>query len=167
VDDSWEFCPFPTATYVTTGISAHALELARRLLEREPIDLDNAEAIQVMRAGENVLQRLYTQLTLWFGTEGCNALFARAINRTQIAHPVLDQVLRRPPRAQFFEDDCDSLSPEHAALLSAGVVALIATLIMLLKRLVGDDIAIRIIAQKIQKKEAGCHAQITRGCPSE
>lgn len=98
-------------------------------------------------AGERVLERLREQLLLWFGPDGVHALFARAINRASVAHPMLANVRPSPHDGRHLDR---LASPAHAAGAEdarEALLALLATLFALLARLVGHDLVQLVTAQ--------------------
>jgi hypothetical protein len=111
-----------------TDTSLYVGELARHLLAHEIGDgteVKGLPSVQVVAAGERIFHRLHEQLAQWFGSDGYEALFARALERTRRSHPVLDTVTRYSPGTNYLESiDAHALaaSPE---IVADGIVALV------------------------------------------
>jgi hypothetical protein len=81
------------------------------------------------------------------GQVGTAALIARALARTEAAHPVLRD-LRRPGDAGIHLDDIAANAADSggdAGTVAVAVEALIRALVDILVRLIGEDMAIRVI----------------------
>lgn len=101
-------------------------------------------------AGDRVLGKMYERLTQWLGGDGAQALFARALDLTRVAHPLLANA-RLEPHGEHHRPGLVEL-PERvgdrdAAEVTAAVVALIAAVIALLTRLIGADLTARLLEQ--------------------
>jgi hypothetical protein len=82
------------------------------------------------------------------GDAGCAALLARALARTEGAHPVLKD-LRRPADEADERIRLEGIAAIAAAhgidSVTAAIEALIAAVVDILTRLIGDDMAIRLL----------------------
>ena len=78
------------------------------------------------------------------GDDGCDALFARAISRSEASHPVIKQLRGTRESGISREHLSDAVKADEPAA-RAGVEALLASLIEILARLIGEDMALRII----------------------
>ena len=87
------------------------------------------------------------ELGRWFGAEGYELMVARAVGFSRGLHPLLDRFRGRAftskPLSHLHEQLSDVAGDEAADAL----VQLLATFIALLDRLVGADLAARMIAQ--------------------
>jgi hypothetical protein len=113
-------------------------------------DASGSEA--VVAAAERVLQHLRTHLARWFGSEGFRALLLRAIDRTRRPFPALARPL--PPFEEGegvgvlgLDELFDNLKSCSTQETRDATVALIAAVIALLGRLVGEDVAVRLVLQ--------------------
>jgi hypothetical protein len=117
---------------------AHAA--ARRLWERAVASL--AEGADAYAATDRVLADLEHGLHRWIGAEGYAALLQRAVALTLPAHPALVRIedlgLRSPPRQAATVTDDE---------IRAGVVALLVALMELLGRIIGVEMAMRLVEQ--------------------
>lgn len=115
-----------------------AREAAYRLVAREsatpgsPSD-DGA-------AAERALHRLSGELTGWFGPFGTHALITRALAHARTEHPSLGAVTLGAPSALDIRGLAES-ARVHGAAGAAGAVELLAWIIELLARLIGDELA--------------------------
>jgi hypothetical protein len=135
----------------TTGLtppqSRTAEELARRLLARDAPAKDAPDAVAA--ATERVCGRVSATLSRWFGIDGTNALFARAIVQAQADHPILANVRYSRQSAVCLERLAESARIHGADAAASGVAAMLTALIELLGRLIGQDIAMRLVEQSV------------------
>ncbi len=118
--------------------SAKARQLARELLEHE-----TAGATEVVRFG-SAIQRACTRvsenLRRSVGEDGYNALFARAVARTECDQPVLTDI-RRSDAGGVHLDVVTAVQRHGAATVGAAVESLLAALVDILSDLIGADMA--------------------------
>ena len=98
---------------------------------------------------DRVCRRVSDELSRWIGNDGCRALFARALAAAQAegGHPVLDTV-RTSARSVYCLDGLSESATRHgAAAATEGAAAVLSTLIELLARLIGDDMALSLLEQ--------------------
>lgn len=87
------------------------------------------------------------KLSRWFGVDGTNALFARALVRAQADHPVLANVRYSRQSAVCLDGLAESARIHGADAAADGVAAILTALIEVLGRLIGQDIAMRLVEQ--------------------
>src|SRR6266480_1123496 len=132
-------------TRLTPPQSRPAEELARRLLARDAPAEDAPDAVAA--AAERVCGRVSANLSRWFGIDGTDALFARAVARAQADHPALANVRYSHQSAVCLERLAESARRHGAHAAADGVAAVLTVLIELLGRLIGEDIAMRLLEQ--------------------
>jgi len=93
-------------------------------------------------------------LSRWFGIDGTNALFARALVRAQADHPALANVTYAHQSAVCLERLAESARIHGANAAADGVAATLTALIELLGRLIGQDIALRLVEHSLQADAA-------------
>jgi hypothetical protein len=99
-------------------------------------------------AGDRALARLREQLLLWFGPDGVHALFARAINRAAVVHPLLADVRPIPEEGRHLDRLASPVpAAEREEYVREALVMLLATLFALLGRLVGHDLVVLVTSQ--------------------
>ncbi len=138
-----------------TAPSASAMEVARDLWASGSGDV--ATPGELATAVERVFAQLHSGLARWIGAGGYRALLARAVGLTQPAHPALADVSWEVGGGQTV---VAAVRVHGAAQVEAGIVTLIATLSGLLGRIVGEEMAVRLVEQ------AG-RARIPEGANSE
>ena len=117
-----------------------ATDAARRLWVRGAGGAASAE--EVGAATQRVCDDLRAGLGRWIGAEGYRALLDRALVLAVTDHPVLGSISCH---------DGDALAAAAAARahgateLANGLVALVATLTELLGRIIGEEMAVRLV----------------------
>lgn len=134
-------------TRLTPPQSRTAEELARRLLARDAPAEDAPDAVAA--ATDRVFGRVSANLSRWFGIDGTNALFTRALVRAQAGHPALANVRYSGQSAVCLERLAESARSHGADAAADGVAAILTALIELLGRLIGQDIAMRLVEQSV------------------
>jgi hypothetical protein len=134
-------------TRLTLPQSRTAEELARRLLARDAPAQDAPEAVAA--ATERACARVSADLSRWFGIDGTDALFTRALVRAQADHPALANVRYSRQSTVCLERLSESARIHGAKAATDGVAAILTALIELLGRLIGQDIAMRLVEQSV------------------
>lgn len=129
--------------------SSSAYDLALRLLRREGAS-DDSGSDAIAAAADRVLRRLQSDLVQRFGDEGFRALLLRSLERMRPGYPALAGVIPRREGGGLGTFSLDGLF-ENVQLHSPdecldAFLAVIAAMITLLGRLVGDDVATRLVA---------------------
>ena len=88
-------------------------------------------------------------LSRWVGIEGSNALVARALARARADHPALSNVRYTSQSAVCLDGLAESARLHGAGAATDGVVAILTALIDLLGRLIGEDLAMRLVEQSV------------------
>ena len=104
----------------------------------------------IVAAGERVLQRLNEHLVRWFGPDGVDALTYRAVERTQKSYPAMAQVRHQthvPLQLTSVLEGVDAVGGPSSAELVESIASLIATILSLIGRLVGDDMTRHLVMQ--------------------
>ena len=122
--------------------SPAAADAARRLWTGIAGDATGPDQVAVGAA--RLFTRLRAGLGRWVGVEGYCALLDRAIALVRVEHPALDSLSCRREDEPLTIETVRAHGPPQVA---AGVVALLAELIELLGRIVGDEIAVRLVEQ--------------------
>ena len=122
-----------------------ARELAHQILARDLAGVKTP--IATAAAAERAVQRLANNLVRWVGPEGSQALFTRALVLAQAQNRAL-KVVPPPARSALFLDAlASSAEPHDADLVTDGVMLILTTLVELLTRLIGDDLAAKLVAE--------------------
>ena len=101
-------------------------------------------------ATERVFGRVSANLSRWFGVDGTDALFARALTRAQADHPALAAVRYSRQSGITLEGLTESADIHGPAAVADAVAAMLTALIELLGRLIGQDMAMRLVEQSVR-----------------
>ena len=116
-------------------------EAVKRLFARESATTSDADAAA---GAARVLQRLSADLSRFIGSDGYQALLARARARAEATHPSLKQINITERAVEGVEE---SIQAHGAAQTAAGLEATAKALIDLLGRLIGNDLALKLVEQ--------------------
>jgi hypothetical protein len=125
-----------------TPRSPAAPDAARRLWAR--IAGDASTPGEVAAAAERLSTQLSSGLGRWIGADGYRVLLARALALARVEHPALGGL------SCLGGDDpatAAAVQAYSAGEVAAGLVALVAALIELLGRIIGEDMASRLVEQ--------------------
>jgi hypothetical protein len=138
--------------------AAAATDAARRLWARSAGDARTPE--QVAAAAELMCDQLRTGLGRWIGAQGYRALLGRAHGLVRGEHPALDGLgCLEGEQAQAIA----AVRKHGAADVADGLMALVATLIELLGRIIGDEMAVRLVEQTCPLTPRGVMDSEARG----
>ena len=133
-------------TPTSPGARALALQL---LASAGPAPPTAREAPDPLAASVQLGRQLAAELSRWFGPFGYHALLTRALADARVDHPVLRGVHVGAPPAPELDGLADAARAHGAGAAVAGVEAVLASLIDLLGRLIGDDLAVTLIDRTI------------------
>jgi hypothetical protein len=122
--------------------------LARDMIGRETKPPGGADQRAV--AAHAVCERLHQELSRWVGADGCHALFARAFARAERAFPALESITLRWRTMPRLEGVMEAIKSFGGDAIANALAALIETVIDLLERLVGNDIAVLLVKRSSQ-----------------
>jgi hypothetical protein len=125
-----------------TQRSAAATEVAQRLWQSAVGDSNTPEDVAV--AATHMCTGLRVGLTRWVGGMGYRALIDRALLLARAEHPALGSL------SCHGEDGpvtTAAVRAHNAAEVATGMVALVAALVELLGRILGEEMALRLVEQ--------------------
>jgi len=125
--------------------SPTSLQIARRLLAREKLPEGNSKPELVGATLHRTWTRLSGTLSDSMGENGADALFTRALARTESQHPALRKMFRLDEGGIHLNGVVASVESHGAAAVNSAMEALLASLIDILGRLIGEDMAIRLM----------------------
>ena len=125
--------------------SSTALQIARRLIDRQSASGSVGDAAHVAAALQRACVRLSDDLRNTLGADGSRALFARALARTASNHSALTHIRRLDAPGIRLEEVAASIEAYGVAPVTAAIEALLATLVDILVRLIGEDRVTRLI----------------------
>jgi hypothetical protein len=125
-----------------TPNSASATEAARHIWARYADDEASAE--ELAAAAKRLFSQLETGLARWVGAEGFRVLWRRALTLAQAGHPALGKL----SDGEWGKQAVVSAVQAHSARqVAAGIISVLATLIDLLGRIIGEEMAVRLVEQ--------------------
>ncbi len=124
--------------------SATVTEVARGLWERDAVDVGAPE--EVIAAAERICVQLQAGLVRWVGTDGYRVLMHRVLELTRAEHPALSRLSCNGSDEQEIAAAVRAHGP---AEVTAGMTALVATLMDLLGRIVGEEMAVELVNQAV------------------
>lgn len=127
-----------------TQRSATVTEVARDFWARDAVDVSAPE--EVIAAAERICVQLQAGLVRWVGTDGYSALLHRVLERVRAEHPALSRLSCNGSDKQ---EIAAAVRAHGAAEVTAGMMALVAALIDLLGRIVGEEMAVELVNQAV------------------
>jgi hypothetical protein len=122
-------------------------QTARRLIDSH--DPERRESDGAAGAVAVACNHLYRDLSRWVGPDGCHALFSRALVQARGHVATLDEIKLRPGADPYVDGVADSVVSHGDAAVAEGLESMIVHLIELLARLIGDDMATKLIERSI------------------
>jgi len=92
---------------------------------------------------------LYLELSRWVGLDGCHALFTRALASARTESAALDQIQLRPGSEPYLDGVAESIISRGDAATAEALEAMLVHVVELLGRLIGDDMATKLIERSI------------------
>jgi hypothetical protein len=130
-----------------------ARHIARRLTTSRQLERKGGDSSA--RAAAAACDDLYRDLSRWVGPDGCHALFARALAQTRVDYATLDQIKLRPRSEPYLDGVAETIMSRGDAATAEALESLLVHLIELLGRLVGDDMAMKLIERSMAAAERG------------
>ena len=124
-----------------------ARPIARRLIKSWQPERKGSEGRA--RAAAAACDHLYRELSRWVGLDGCHALFSRALAEARIESAALDEIQLRPRAEPYIDGVAKSITSRGDAATADALEAMIVHLVELLGRLIGDDMATKLIDRSI------------------
>jgi hypothetical protein len=128
-----------------------AQQIARRLIDSRRTEPEEADS--EARAAAVACNHLYRGLSRWVGRDGCHALFARALAEARIEHPALMQIQLRVRSDPYLDGVSETIIAHGEAATAEGLESMLARLVALLERLIGDETAMKLIEQSLAASE--------------
>jgi hypothetical protein len=143
-----------------TQASAAATEVARLLWERTAGDASEPE--EVAEAAERMCTQLRGGLGRWVGATGYRALLDRALGLARAEHPALGSLSCHGGDGPV---TTAAVRAHGAAEVAAGMVTVVATLIELLGRIIGEEMTVRLVEQTGIPSPRGVVSTQSKGGP--
>ncbi len=129
----------PSRDKPSAGQIAHRLINVRR---SEP-----AGSRTPAHAAVDACNQLHQDLSRWVGLDGCHALFTRALAHARTDYPLLEEIQLRPRSEPYVEGGTETIDAYGAAQTAEAIESMLSGLIELLGRLIGDDMAMKLIEE--------------------
>ena len=124
-----------------------ARQMARRLIESHRSERTAGHS--AARAAATACDQLYRELSRWVGPDGCHALFTRALVQTRSQHPALEQIQLHARSDPYIDGVAEAIMAHGDPATAEGLEAMLVNLIELLGRLIGDDMATKLIERSV------------------
>jgi hypothetical protein len=98
---------------------------------------------------DEVFRHFANGLTRWFGPSGYHALFSRALAEAKSHHPALDNVRIRSATEPSLEGLAECVEQHGTNAVTEGIIAMLMALVDLLGRLIGEDMALKLVDQSV------------------
>ena len=128
-------------------------QLARRLIEARRSE--GSEGDSPARATAAACDRLYRELSRWVGLDGCYALFSRALAQARTDYPALAQIQIRARSQPHIDGVAETIIARGDPATAEALEFMLECLIELLGRLIGEDMATKLIERSLAAPEPG------------
>jgi hypothetical protein len=128
-----------------------ARQMARRLINSHRSG--RTEGQTAARAAAIASDQLYRELSRWVGSDGCHALFTRALAQARAEYPALGQIHLHARSDPYIDGVTETITAHGDPATAVGLEAMLVNLIELLGRLIGDDMATKLIERTLAASE--------------
>jgi hypothetical protein len=125
----------------------------RRLISNRPPHQKRGDT--AARATAAACDSLYRELSRWVGPDGCHALFTRALAETRPQYQALEKIQLRPRSEPYIEGIADSIMASGDPETAKALESMLMRLVELLGRLIGDDMAGKLIDRTFGDSQQG------------
>jgi hypothetical protein len=147
----------PTATPI-------ARDLARRLIDREPVRQDATDPAAA--AAHAACEKVFRNLSRWVGPLGSTTLFTRALLSAQRQHTDLKDVRINADTTPRPHEVGDVVQTRGSNVSAAALQAVLVELIEVLSRLIGVDVVVRILYVNVSEQVITTSDRTSRRIPS-
>jgi hypothetical protein len=133
-------------------------ELAGRLINARRSQQATGDTLA--RAAAAACDHIYRELSRWVGRDGCHALFTRALVQARTDYPLLEEIQLRAQSEPYVEGVAEMIRARGDGATAEALESVLVRLVELLGRLIGDDMAMKLIERSLVASERG-------GPPSE
>lgn len=134
-------------------IETGSRQIARRLVDRRRSEQPGGET--AARAAAAACDDLYRELSRWVGPDGCHALFTRALAQARTEYPVLGQIQLRARSEPYIDGVAATIMANGDPVTSEALESMLVRLVELLGRLIGDDMATKLIERSLAASQTG------------
>ena len=130
-----------------------ARRIARRLISSHRSQ--RSEGDSPARAAATACDHLYQALSRWVGPDGCHALFTRGLREAQPDYPALAQIQLRARSQPYIDGVPETIMAHGDAATAEALEAMLVHLVELLGRLIGGDMAAKLIERSVGAFDRG------------
>jgi hypothetical protein len=105
------------------------------------------------RTAAAACDRLYRELSRWVGRDGCHALFTRALAQARMEHPALRTIQLHARAEPYIDGVAETIIAQGDPATAEALEAMLVSLVELLGRLIGDDMAMKLIGRSLAAPE--------------
>jgi len=131
-------------------------QIARRLIEGHRSE--RAEGHASARAAAAACDQLYRELSRWVGPDGCHALFTRALAQARTEYPALGLIQLHARSEPYIDGVAEAIMAHGDPATAEALESMLISLVELLGRLIGDDMAMKLIERSLAVSESGGEA---------
>ena len=136
-----------------SGKQPPARDIAGRLISSRRSERKGGET--AARAAAAACDNLYRELSRWVGSDGCHALFTRALAETRTEYPPLTQIQLRARSEPYIDGVAETIMAHGDPATAEALESMLVRLVELLGRLIGDDMAVKLIERSLISSERG------------
>ncbi len=129
-----------------------------RIIARRLIDDAGSDRNGVNTGARNTAAAcdlLYPELSRWVGSDGCHALFTRALAKARASHSLLQKIELRQNVKPYVHGVSAAVDTHGNDRVGDALEAIVVNIVDLLGRLVGDDMAAKLIQMSSAAPERG------------
>ena len=130
---------------------SQARSLARRLIVAPRSGRSENES--PARAAADAADNLFRELSRWVGLDGCYALFSRSLSQARTDFPALAQIEIRARTQPHIDGVGEMIMAQGDPAAAEALEFMLERLIELLGRLIGDDMAKKLIERSFVASE--------------
>jgi hypothetical protein len=130
-----------------------ARQIAQRLINSRPSERAGGDT--AARAAAAACNQLYRELSRWVGPDGCHALFTRSRADARAEYPALEQIQLGARSEPYVDGVAETIMAHGDAATAEALESMLIRLVELLGRLIGDDMAIKLIERSLPASEGG------------
>jgi hypothetical protein len=131
-----------------------ARQIASRLIESRQAQREETDGGRATSVGV-ACDDLYHGLSRWVGPDGCHALFTRALAQARGDSPTLEHVRLRPGTSPYVDGVAESIRSHGESSVARALESMLVDLVELLERLIGADMATKLIERSIAEPGHG------------
>ena len=128
-------------------------QIARRLVDSRRAERPGGDT--AARAAAAACDDLYRELSRWVGPDGCHALFTRALAQARTEYPLLGQIQLRARSEPYIDGVAATIMANGDRATAEALESMLVRLVELLGRLIGDDMATKLIERSLAASQTG------------